>query len=304
MHQKEQNDVGACPTRLPPTKHGRTSHPDLQKPFCSNPQWGRRQVPTLAVVPPRTTGRTHRQPTATKQRGPEDFSVRTRTRTGQLHAKFAPLGCSVMAHVKPKNRRTWDTHGEVGFNIGTLMEHHQCFHVCIVKTRATRVSDLIFFKHQCITNPQVTPETLDLKAAAELTSALRGTVSWETETADALAKVSELFVKLAESKAAQTTAREQRNENHTHPAPRRAVPPPRVEQPTAPPPRVQIPTVDDCRALGGRRQIVRPQNKLQIATPQTTLQIESVTAPGETRAPQREAKLHLPGRRGQSAPWV
>ncbi len=32
---------------------------------------------------------------------------------------FAPLGCAVMAHVKPKNRRTWDTHTEMGFNIGT-----------------------------------------------------------------------------------------------------------------------------------------------------------------------------------------
>lgn len=87
MHQNKQNDVGARPTRLPPTKHGRTSHPDLQKPFCSNPQRGRRQVPALAVVPPRTTGRTHRQLTATKQRGPEDFSLCTRSRTARLHAK-------------------------------------------------------------------------------------------------------------------------------------------------------------------------------------------------------------------------
>ena len=87
----------------------------------------------------------------------------------------------------------------------------------IVKTRATRVSDSIFFKHQYITNPQVTPETLVLKAAVELTSALKGTVSRETETADALAKVSELFAKIAEAKAARTTARELRNENRTHP---------------------------------------------------------------------------------------
>jgi hypothetical protein len=41
-----------------------------------------------------------------------------------MRKPFAPLGCAVMAHVKPKNRRTWDTHGEVGFNIGTSMEHH------------------------------------------------------------------------------------------------------------------------------------------------------------------------------------
>jgi len=79
---------------------------------------------------------------------------------------FTPLGCSVMAHVKPKNRRTWDVHGEVGYSIGTSMEHHRCFNVYIVKTRATRVSNSVFFKHQYITNPQLTPETLVMKAAA------------------------------------------------------------------------------------------------------------------------------------------
>jgi len=57
---------------------------------------------------------------------------------------FAPLGCSVMAHVKPKNRRTWDVHGEVGYSIGTSMEHHRCFNVYIVKTRATWISDSVF----------------------------------------------------------------------------------------------------------------------------------------------------------------
>jgi hypothetical protein len=57
---------------------------------------------------------------------------------------FSPLGCLVMAHVKPKNRRTWDVHGKVGFNIGTLMEYHWCFNVYIVKTRAARVSDSVF----------------------------------------------------------------------------------------------------------------------------------------------------------------
>ncbi len=101
--------------------------------------------------------------------------------------------------------------------------------------RATRVSDSVFFKHQYITNPQVTPETLVLKAASELTSALKGTVSRETETAEALAKVSKLFVKIAEAKAVTTRAKEQRNTHRTHPTARRAVPPPRVVPPTAPP---------------------------------------------------------------------
>jgi hypothetical protein len=170
---------------------------------------------------------------------------------------FAPLGCSVMAHVKPKNRRTWDVHGEVGYNIGTSMEHHRCFKVYIVKTRATRVSDSVFFKHQYITNPQITPETLVMKAASELTSALKGTVSRDAETADALTKVSELFQKIAASKAERAKAKEQRNKHRTHPSSRRAVPIPRVEseapaQQAVTIPRVQAtPTADDCRVVGG-----------------------------------------------------
>jgi hypothetical protein len=61
--------------------------------------------------------------------------------------------------------------------------------------RATKVSDAVFFKHQYITNPQITPETLVMKAAVELTSALKGTISRDAETAEALMKVGKLFHK-------------------------------------------------------------------------------------------------------------
>ena len=103
------------------------------------------------------------------------------------------------------------------------MEHHQCFHVYIVKTRATRVSDRVFFKHQYITNPQITPETLVIKTAAELTNVLKGTVSREGKTAEALQKVSGLFTKIAAAKAATTRAQDQ-----MHPTAHRPVPLPRV----------------------------------------------------------------------------
>jgi hypothetical protein len=96
------------------------------------------------------------------------------------------------------------------------MEHHRCFHVYIVKTNATRISDSVFFKHQYITNPQLTPETLVLKATLELTSALKGMVSHKAETADAMARVSELFHNKAEAKAAMAKAKEQWNTHRTY----------------------------------------------------------------------------------------
>ncbi len=75
------------------------------------------------------------------------------------------------------------------------MEHHQCFHIYIVKTRATKISDTVFFKHQYITNPQVTPKTLVIKAALDLTSASKGTISHEGEMTEALQKFSKLFTR-------------------------------------------------------------------------------------------------------------
>ncbi len=173
VHQIKQNDMGTGPFQLPPTKHCRTSHQTFKNHFvaihsgvddrCLLSLWCHVVRPEEVTVnllqqsniAPSISAYTHIH-------GQNDY----------MHKPFAPLGCLVMPHVKPKNRRTWNTHSEVGFNIGTSMEHHQCFHMYIVKTRAMRVSDSVFFKHQYITNPQVTPETMVLKAAVELTSAL------------------------------------------------------------------------------------------------------------------------------------
>jgi hypothetical protein len=72
---------------------------------------------------------------------------------------FAPLGCAIQAHVKPEDHHTWDTQSDADFDLGTSIEHHQCFWVYITRTRATLISDTVFFKHQYITNPTVSLES-------------------------------------------------------------------------------------------------------------------------------------------------
>ncbi len=187
-----------------------------------------------------------------------------------------------MAHVKPKNCHTRDVHAEVRFNISTAMEHHCCSHVYIIKTRATRVSHIVFFKHQYITNLQLTPETLVMKAALELTSALKGMVLGNAETTHAVAKVSNLFYKIAEVKVATAKAKEQQNHHQTHPNTRQMVPLSRmVNKPPAPLtallPRVQAaPALEDCRVgcVGGGVQIVENTtsvHKPPIAMPPTQI---------------------------------
>ncbi len=131
-----------------------------------------------------------------------------------------------------------------------------------MKTRARRVSNTVFIKHQYITNPQVTPKTLVIKAA-ELTSVLKGLVSLNGETAEALEQFSKLFTKIAAAKAAMAKAKEQWNNLQTHPDACQAVPLSRVVNtppiPASPLPRVPVaPAEADCcvRGVGGRVQMV------------------------------------------------
>ncbi len=104
-----------------------------------------------------------------------------------------------------------------------------------MKARATRISDTVFFKHQYITNLNVTPETLVIKAALDLTSALKGMVSRDDKTAEALQKFSKLFTKIAAEKSELAKAKEQWNNLQNHPNTRQAAPLPRVaERPSTP----------------------------------------------------------------------
>jgi hypothetical protein len=81
-----------------------------------------------------------------------------------------------------------------------------------VKTRATKISDTVFFKHQYSTiNSQVTPETLVIKAALDLTSALKGMVSCNGKMAEVLQKFSKIFMEIAVAKSELAKAKEQSN---------------------------------------------------------------------------------------------
>jgi hypothetical protein len=75
-------------------------------------------------------------------------------------------------HVNPNDRLSWDTRLEPGFNLGTSMDHHQCFRVYVTRTRATRISNTIIFKHQYITSPTISPESHMVEAVQQLVTEL------------------------------------------------------------------------------------------------------------------------------------
>jgi hypothetical protein len=155
-----------------------------------------------------------------------------------MRKPFAPIGCAVHTHVKPDDRLSWDTQSEPGFNLGTSMEHHHCFRVYVTRTRATRISDTVFFKHQNITNPAISPKSHVVAAAQQLATALKGNIPAGNKTSEALTKVSELFTKIAGAKQAAAAAKEQQNRLRANPAARSTTHLPRVD---VPPPRVDVP---------------------------------------------------------------
>jgi hypothetical protein len=143
-----------------------------------------------------------------------------------------------------------DTQSEPGFSLGTSMEHHQCFRVYVTRTRATRFSDTVLFKHQYITSPTISPESHVVGAAQQLVTALQGNIPAGNETAEALTRVSELFTKIALAKKEVAKAKEQSNRLQANSSaqitthlPRVAAPPPRVDVPV---PRVTKATQTDC----------------------------------------------------------
>jgi hypothetical protein len=122
------------------------------------------------------------------------------------------------------------------------------------------VSDTVNFKHQYITNPTVSPESVIVAAAQQLTAALKGNIPGGNKMMEGLTKVSKLFTRIAAMKQEVATAKAQWNKLRVHPAarqtpllPRVAAPFPRVVTTV---PRVEVPEADchvtpnDCR-IGG-----------------------------------------------------
>ncbi len=111
------------------------------------------------------------------------------------------------------------------------MQHHRCFRVYITKTRATRISNTVYFKHQYITNPTVSPESHVVAVAQQLAMALQGNIPAGNETAEALKKVSNLFTKIAAAKSEVAKAKAQCNRVRATPTAHQTTHFPRVETP-------------------------------------------------------------------------
>jgi hypothetical protein len=90
--------------------------------------------------------------------------------------------------------------------------------VYVTKTRATRISDTVHFKHQYITKPTVSPKSHVVVAAQQLATALQGNIPAGNKTAEALKKLSDLFTKIVMAKSEVAKAKAQCNRVRATPA--------------------------------------------------------------------------------------
>ena len=104
---------------------------------------------------------------------------------------LGPVGCRVVAHIKPDKRQTYDPAGMDGFNIGPCMEHYRCHKIFLPKTRGFRICDTVEFFPQ---HSKITPETLQQQIERKLSELLKIC----THTVDKFSKPLDRQLKLLE----------------------------------------------------------------------------------------------------------
>ena len=159
-----------------------------------------------------------------------------------------PLGCKVIAHLKPDVRNSWDFRGEDGWSVGVSMEHYRCQQVACKETHAVKVSDTCDFRHHSLTEPVVTPEDRLQHGITSLTNALEDSPNASNDNnLEAITRLQAAFRRWAGPAPVRTPAPptaalpRPATPAPAHPRQARAQPPaqppaPALPQPPAPPP--------------------------------------------------------------------
>ena len=87
---------------------------------------------------------------------------------------LAHMGCAVQFHNKPNQWQTWCEHSSNGWCLQTSLEHYHCHKTFIKAAEQTRISNKVFFKHKCITQPTFTPADTIIHTYQELMKAING----------------------------------------------------------------------------------------------------------------------------------
>ena len=70
-------------------------------------------------------------------------------------------------------KKSWAAHTATGYYIGTSWEHYRNHKVYIKDTRSVRTGETVFFKHKNLTMPTVTTSDALVKAAEDMSQAVK-----------------------------------------------------------------------------------------------------------------------------------
>ena len=74
---------------------------------------------------------------------------------------------------KKGTRNSWYFRGAAGWYVGVALQHYQCHNIVDKATRAVQISDTVEFRHQHLTQPEVTPMDRIVHGVSTLTCALK-----------------------------------------------------------------------------------------------------------------------------------
>ena len=86
---------------------------------------------------------------------------------------LAPTGTKAIIHKKPGDIVTWDLQGTKVWYIGGTPEHYRCWTIYVTKMEAEGVSDTVDFYPQQFQLVTLSPNSLSIKSATEITNALK-----------------------------------------------------------------------------------------------------------------------------------
>ncbi len=89
--------------------------------------------------------------------------------------QLAPMGYAVQMHKSRDRWCTWVEHYIDGWYLRTSPKHYRCHIIYTKGTQSERISETVFFKTKCMTQPTLTPANNIVKAIANFTNALKGT---------------------------------------------------------------------------------------------------------------------------------
>ena len=85
---------------------------------------------------------------------------------------MGPIGCRVIAHETPDQRKTWAPHAIDGFYLGPATEHYRCHRIYVPQSKSERIVETIQFYPKMCETPTLSTQENTVIAAHTLADAL------------------------------------------------------------------------------------------------------------------------------------